>query len=500
MKKGSFKKIAILFLIVFASILFNFTSLFAQELDPNLTYAADIISVKGTGFKVKRITSDSWYPGHVNMPNYVKDVIETDDDTLACLEFMNGSQLGINKGTRVEIISTSQARDITRRGIIEKVVLKSGAIWAKVTGQKSKDFRVETGKGVLGVKGTEFVVEVDPEQDTEKITVLEGEVEFSDEAGETEDLTPGEILSFIKDDQPQVKKEDVSKIRKALSFQFPDLNPTEQALLSIFTSQAISNLPGEVSKSLSIARESLRMIENPEEFAANKALAEVSKNTNIPFMGSIKMGGNKKPKKVEVKNLSPDNDTVDTYFPEFSWDNVDGADAYRVLITRFPITKDEEKDDTGYYAYAGVKENKFSYTQNARALKPGFTYYWYVIPLNKGNKPMAKGDGKFTMADYPTLGIKGLYPAGNIKTMSDTTVFDWTPVNGVTRYKIKISKNEDMSEPMISEEVNKNYFEMANCPSYFFKNKDYFWKVSVLEKEPGTPEMEGIVNKFQITE
>lgn len=465
----------------------------------DLTYAADIISVKGNGLKVKRINSPHWLIGRINMADYVSDLVETDKETVACLEFVNGSQLGINKGTIVEIISTSQVKDITRRGVVEKVILKSGTIWAKVTKSESESFNVQTQNGVLGVKGTEFVVEVDPSKKSEKVTILDGQVEFKPLSGTAQMLKPGDILSLMGKDAPKVIQQSLDEITKNLNQQFPVLNPNMQSMLSAQFKGAMSVMNDEqMNKAMNEAQ---AMMGQMEESMKNlqKDMDKKKDGIDIPNpFGKKKPKEDAKPAEKKVADLSPDNATVDTYFPQFKWKKVDGAENYKVFITTRPIGKDEK--NPGYYAYQQLNDDNWTYAGDARMLKPGVTYYWKVVPVNKEGKPAgeASDNAKFTMADMKTLGFRGMFPSGDILTFEGDMVFDWMPLTGVKTYKIEVSESEDLSNPVISAAADTNYFVMKDASKKLTQNKDYYWKVTPVEKVAGAEDMKPVTIKFTI--
>lgn len=206
----------------------------AQQSTDGLIYVADVVSVQGDGFLIKRVNSPHYIRGRRNMADYKHDILETDGNTVACIEFHNGSQIGINKNTTIEIITSSGVRDLTQRSTVEKVILKGGVIWAKVRGQKST-FDVETGKGVFGVKGTEFVIESDPEADKEEVTVLEGSVEYSAESGEAFTLEPGNVLSIVPGQPLSPVTKGIDELRQILDGRFPNMDPRAQAVMGVFS-------------------------------------------------------------------------------------------------------------------------------------------------------------------------------------------------------------------------------------------------------------------------
>ncbi len=469
----------------------------------DLIYAADVLSIRGSGFRLKRVSSPHWMRGRENMPNYVSDILETDKDSMACIEFLNGSQLGINKGTKVEIISTAGVRDITQRGTVEKVILKSGTIWAKVSGQKQETFNVETSKGVLGVKGTEFVVESDPEQDEEKVTVLEGEVVFEPSQGDSLSITPGQEVTYGRDMEARVVKRTIDDLRNALNGRFPGLNPQEQAIVSIFTSRLGLRGMRHARQALSVASQTMSLVENPEEFVKRRAISEASSRSPVRIPGGV-FGSGSRPKKEEppkkIEGLSPDGETIDTYYPQFSWDKHEKAEAYQFFVTREPLKQGVR--NPGYYAFAQVKEHNLKYDYSFRSLKPGFTYYWSVVPVDKEGKPVAPGSDPavITMASYEELGVKGLHPAGPVPKAPGEMVFDWTPVAGAERYTVDISTKEDMSDPVITRESEINYLVLDNPQEIFSGDGEYFWRVIPHFSDEDSPVMGTSTSMFQLVE
>jgi hypothetical protein len=432
------------------------------------------------------------------MADYIKDTLETDGNTMACIEFLNGSQVALNKNTAVEIITSSQVSEATPQAEkVSKMVVKNGTAWAKIRGT-GNDLKVQTGKGVLGVKGTEFIIESDPAKNSEKITVLEGRVEY-ESGGKTETLDPGQEAIVQGNSAVQVKNEDVKALRDALNLRFPNLDPAAQMIIGVFSAQLLGSVNAEVSNALSIANDTLSVIDNPETYMKDRITSEIGNNTGISIPNIFGGGGDKQEeKKPEApKNLKPANETINNYYPKFTWDKVEKAKSYRVVMTRNPLEKNEK--DPQFYMYAKTEQTELVYPDYARSLKPSQDYYWSVIPLGEDGKPIAPSSDptKITMADYSTLGIKGLYPIGEIKPSSAEMVFDWTPVSGVTKYKLEVSNKQGMDSPIVSKEVDANFLIIENPSQYFSPGKEYFWKVTPVAGENGVPTINSVVNRFK---
>ena len=100
------------------------------------------------------------------------DVAETDEDSRLLLQFDDGSELTLGEEAAVEINQmifdpTKNQRDITIKVAMGKIKVKA----AKMAGERN--FKIETPTAVIGVRGTEFVVDVDKLGKT-KITTIEG--------------------------------------------------------------------------------------------------------------------------------------------------------------------------------------------------------------------------------------------------------------------------------------------------------------------------------------
>lgn len=498
-RKYAFLTVALAVLLVLSFVvhdgLWGGKSLLAKGKESDLVYVADVISIQGNGLKIKRTNSPHWLMGRVNMADYKLDVLETDGNTIACIEFHNGSQVGINKDTKIEIISDTGVNDITRRSLVKKIVLKSGAMWAKIRG-KNQDFNVQTGKGTLGVKGTEFVVESNASR--EKVSVLEGTVDFTPAKGTSLDLTPGDVLDVQADKPLAPVKVGIDQLRKALNGQFPGMDPRAQMILGVFSAQMRGQLGANMDMALGQAGQVMDAAD-PEKIKG-MVDSKINEHTGGHLGGVLGRfgGGESKPKEpAKVQNLKPDGGTIDTYYPKFTWDKVEGAKKYRVLVTLNPLQKDEK--DPQYYMSATTDKNELEYPDFARALKPGVTYYWRVDPLKDDDKfaGLPSDTRSFTMADYKTMGIKGLFPSGDIPPIQGNMVFDWTPVEGVTKYKVEVSGDKGMGSPILTQETETNFIVLEDASARFSKDKEYYWKVTPVEGDPG---ISGVVNRFKVKE
>ena len=106
------------------------------------------------------------------VPLYDGDVLQTDGNSQALIEFKEGIQVALNESTSFKLLSRWEQDKPTTR-ILR---LKQGEVWAKTSGGP-KLFEVETPVATAAVKETEFNLKV--QDDGQSIlTVIEGVVQF----------------------------------------------------------------------------------------------------------------------------------------------------------------------------------------------------------------------------------------------------------------------------------------------------------------------------------
>lgn len=95
----------------------------------------------------------------------VADVVFTGDDAAAGLKFTDGAQVALGAGTRFELESYEYDSAADRGSFESSIARGSLSIRSGRIAKKGRDrMRVRTPTTVLGVRGTYFLVNVDPEQ------------------------------------------------------------------------------------------------------------------------------------------------------------------------------------------------------------------------------------------------------------------------------------------------------------------------------------------------
>ena len=126
--------------------------------------------------KVKSNSGDAGVKPEVGTLLAANQMLFTGDKSTVDLEFAHGSSLRIKANTEIAIKRLVE----TNGNLTEEVSLKKGMLVANVTKQKQTDnFNIVTPTVIAGVRGTRFLVVVDPDkgkEDVTRVSVLDGVV------------------------------------------------------------------------------------------------------------------------------------------------------------------------------------------------------------------------------------------------------------------------------------------------------------------------------------
>jgi FecR-like protein len=361
-------------------------ALFAQMIPATAQPAGDpvarVIQIKGDRLDYAR-GNDKWYQAYVEMKDYKDDRLRTDATSFGSIEFYTGGQIGINKGTTIEITSDDTANVIN---------LKKGGLWGKLATQpENKPVEIRTSSGVMGIRGTEFVIN-ESEEGTE-VAVLEGKVSVTPAGGEELLLTEGQKVYLeklkgvetVNQSAPEVQTSSPKELRKNLlsSDEWNDFNK------ALRWANTISRyVPGAgFSREFYWANRGIGLITDPAAEAKSFAASQV--NSRVGFgIGSkiMNSGGDKKPD--FPTELSPDGQAGGSSVPagslSFAWKEYEKADKYFLMLGR-----DDEMDELVWTYETQEDETSVSYPSDATPLSAG-KYFWRVIPLDKEGEPVKK--------------------------------------------------------------------------------------------------------------
>lgn len=314
------------------------------------------------------------FQAYIDMKDLVNDVLITDANTFGAIEFFTGGQIGINKNSQVEITSANQVNTIN---------VKSGGIWSKMATQK-QPLQIRTSSGVMGIKGTEFVVTETPEGT--ELSVLEGQVEVTPADGGTPtQVMPGtQVLLKLKSVEV-VTQGEPEALRKSL-YDSDEWRSFNEALYwSSYITRYVPYSGSALSTGGYYASRTVELIDNPAQTLANEAINQVSSRTGFGLPG-VSIGRGKKtpdyPHELSPDSQASPGSTQSADSLTFSWKGIKKADKYAVLISR-----DAEANDLVWTGQ--TKDPQIAYPKEAAPLSGG-TYYWRVIGLDKKGEPVGK--------------------------------------------------------------------------------------------------------------
>lgn len=340
---------------------------------------ASVTAIEGS-LSVQRQGQPRWYGGYVKMPDFVRDRLKTDTQSMAALDFVTGGRVGLGKGSEIEIQGDGQIQHAT--GAAQVVVLNGGTMWAKFSPQE-KPFQVRTKTAVMAVKGTEFTVECGADETT-TLSVLEGKVAYSspdDPAQAAAMATEGMQITLALKKVPVVKTYPVGTLRQRLQERFPGLDHW-----------LVRQYVGNVWKGIENNPQAVQVITDP-----NKAVADIRRRVSASLDPLRRLGiqvpgvdpGGEKPD--FPSGLSPDQAEADGSGLVFRWDPLEGCEEYAVLVSR-----DEGMGSLDWSAR--TRGTSVAYPTNGFPLKGGTRYFWRVIGLDGKGNPVGKAGQTFFTA------------------------------------------------------------------------------------------------------
>jgi hypothetical protein len=305
----------------------------------------------------------SWFRAFVDMENYLGQHLKTDAGSMATLRFKLGGLANLSRGSEIEIVGE---RDVQSVG--NTLLLKSGSLWAKVDKQK-KELQIKTAGGVMAIKGTEFVVQVQENGDT-KLSLLEGSVVVQPDLGESYQAEPGSEVIFGRGRplvaQLRSTRELLQKLRQDLGDNFFEMRQNLQQ-----TRQQMLDLRGDLVNS-------------------GQAMRASGEATRESILNSLSQAGLRSRSKGTQRRPEGGQVTFDAQgLPTFSYAD-QGASQYALFLSR----GDSFRENLAWAVRSS--QNRVTYPADGRPLEPGF-YRWRVVPLDASGQPMGTAvEGSFT--------------------------------------------------------------------------------------------------------
>ena len=141
---------------------------------------AAISTLKGL-VMVKPVGSRKYIPAYKGQMLKSGEWIKTKDGVFVAIVFLDGSNIKIQQQTEVRIMSYRQAAKELRTNLM----MSKGQAYSNIANQgPAGEFKITTPTAVASVKGTEFDLEYDIDNDATTVVVLEGGVSLAGELGE----------------------------------------------------------------------------------------------------------------------------------------------------------------------------------------------------------------------------------------------------------------------------------------------------------------------------
>ncbi len=375
-------------------------------------YLGKVIQIKpitkgGTAELLQQHPNRNWYASYVDQPFEIQDRFKTNQSTAAALELLLGGRVGISPNSEIEIVSERNMRDT--KAVSKRIYLRRGGMWIKASHLK-EPLEIQTNGGVMGIKGTEFVVETSESSDT-SVSVLEGAVEIVGTDGKViGQAKPGDKYLLSLSSVPVVKSygsssDGVSSLRSELEQSeiwsgFNEVLKLRDTLTSWSSSPQIQKLRdiGSLPK-LTVNVSRSEVVNNPAKAFADigSAAGEAGKRAGDVGIMLGQIFGQPAPQQSQVAtsanfphHLSPDaqSGSGSSSLPVFRWTGFSKADGYVLLLSR-------QEDFSKLHWSARSSQSEIAYPANGQPLEPG-QYYWRVFAVDANDQPLAGLKGSQT--------------------------------------------------------------------------------------------------------
>lgn len=164
--------------------------------------------------------------------------------------------------------------------------------------------------------------------------------------------------------------------------------------------------------------------------------------------------------------IAPDDGETANVRPTFSWSTAQGANGYNIAVSTNkdlsnPIINETNIIETSYTAQID--------------LSIGQTYYWSVTAVNEYGHTKFYNDTVYSILVQSNPNVPGQFgpymPSVNAPNESVTPEFKWSVAYNATSYRVVVSKEEDLSNPVIDE---ANITTVRDTGMYGPKSQGYY--------------------------
>ncbi len=419
-----------------------------------------------------------------NSPVYNGDTIHTAEFSEATVWFDDGTTLDLAENTMAQVF-----------------LHDDGMHGAELTSGTANIESVEGGKGFsfsssnvqVSVKaGTRLSAER-VEDSTVNLSVQRGDAVLN--SGET--LTEGKAVTVIDGVASAPLFSVVSPVQNQKFLYFSEEQYTVD--FEWQSSEVISDLELKISTD----KRFKNIVKTVKAADINKTSVELSKGTyywQLSGTGSEE----KHHKEIEtcsgkfqvIQSLKPElvipvNDYNYTYRKQnpsirFIWDSSEAATAYNFIVSR-----------NSDMSSPLVAQRSSSPSIIISTLGAG-TYYYQVTPyyvVNHAGLQNPSDMGRFTIEQRDELKAPVLVSPGDkefVDKTKDKTILSWQMENESVTYSINVSRQKNLSSPVISRETRDNYITLTSSEIKKLSDGEYYWGVSQTDSEGNKSELSSI--------
>lgn len=379
-----------------------------------------VIDIDGKQLNTNRLSEDNrWYQAYQSMPTLFQERLAAGDKTTATVEFIVGGKAVIAPGTEVEIKDD------------DVMVVKSGTVWAQFDKKKlagdNRKFEIRTAGGVMGIEGTEFIVQTNPGGTTE-LTVIEGQVDVDGNK-----VGGGKRAYFGRTYRDEVYSAATNPIGSIRDAAFQNVDPAMRPVVN----RALWWTVGRTrlgrffyGRNYWIARRALRAIDDPEGAAVDYMAAKT------PGGGMLRrIKKSQDPKPITASTLNGD------IVGGLSWKKVNRTNQYAVVVAN----DSEAKDVVWYTTVKQSKNPSVKYPSYGPELASGKRYWLFVMPQKE-----KKGEYVPFYFKKRPLSYKGSFSSpghspvfadvSGVKAIGEASApqVSWDGVNGANLYRVTI--------------------------------------------------------------
>ncbi len=172
--------------------------------------------------------------------------------------------------------------------------------------------------------------------------------------------------------------------------------------------------------------------------------------------------------------LSDPSGDISTSNPSFSWSEIEGASGYKIHVSS------SEDFSDGWESTSGVTSLQYS----GDALEPNIPYFWKAVVIDQ-NGNLAGLWSEVASFQLTAVFTVTLISPINEEIYSQNPQFSWEGVEGIGKYEISISSNDDMSNIIwLNSEIQDagTQYPSAGVDQLSF-GKTYYWHVRSLDMD-----------------